>query len=178
MIVTMALRPGGGRSPSAEKPPPPPTSLGSPRSTRDGRPRPTPRSASLSVLRWGLLIGGLVIIADLATQVIAQRTPNPDDLGAIYDADEFINYILFSILGIVVVRDTSVFYLGAIAGVLASLIDAVVVALAASLAPPAGGAAPMDEYFAHNLAIGIIFAGLSGITYFFVRRWSGARRVK
>ena len=71
-----------------------------------------------------------------------------------------------------------VFYLGAVAGVLASLLDAVVVAAATSMAPPAGGAAPLEETFARNLVIGIVFAGLSGVTYYFVQRWSGANRPK
>ena len=110
--------------------------------------------------------------------MIAQRATSPDDLVAIYNADELVNYILFSLLGILVVRDTGVFYLGAVAGVLGSLLDAVVVAAAATMAPPAGGAAPLEEYFARNLAIGILFAGLSGGMYFVVQRWSGARRSK
>lgn len=130
------------------------------------------------MFRWGLLIGGLVIITDLASQAIAQRTTSPDELGTIYSADELLNYLLFSILGIIVVRDTAVFYLGAVAGVLASLLDAVVVAAATSMAPPAGGAAPLEETFARNLVIGIVFAGLSGVTYYFVQRWSGASRPK
>src|SRR5712691_8794928 len=132
----MARTPGGGRSPSAQ-PPPSPGPLSNHRPTRNGRPRPTARSASISVFRRALLVGGLVIIVDLGTQAIAQRTTSPDDLGAIYNADELINYLLFSLLGIIVVRDTAVFYLGAIAGVLASLLDAIVVAAAASMAPPA-----------------------------------------
>jgi len=177
IIVAMARMPGGGRSPSTQ-PPPSPTPLRNHRPTRNGRPRPTPRAASISVFRWGLLVGGLVIIVDLATQAIAQRTASPDDLAAIYNADELVNYLLFSILGIIVVRETAVFYLGAVAGVLASLLDAVVVAAAASMAPPAGGAAPLEEYFARNLVIGIVFAGLSGVTYYFVQRWSGANRPK
>ena len=177
IIVAMARTPGGGRSPSTQRPPSP-TPLRNHRPTRNGRPRPTPRTASISVFRWGLLIGGLVIIADLASQALAQRTTSPDDLGALYDADVLINYVLFSILGIVVVRDTGVFYLGAVAGVLASLLDALVVAAASSLAPPPGGAEPLVETFARNLAIGIVFAGLSGVTYYFVQRWSGARRSK
>jgi hypothetical protein len=177
MIQAMALTPGGGRSPSTQ-PPPSPTPLGNHRPTRDGRPRPTPRAASISVLRWSLLIGGLVIIADLGAQAMSQRTASPDDLSAIGSADELINFMLFSILGILVVRDTGVFYLGAVSGVLASLLDALVVAAAASMAPPAGGSVPLEEYFARNLAIGILFAGVSGVMYFVVQRWPGSRRSK
>lgn len=177
-IVTMAPSPGGGRSPSAQPPPPPLTPVGNHRPSRDGRPRPTPQAASISVLRWGLLIGGLVIIVDLGAQAMSQRTASPDDLNAIGSADELINYVLFSILGIIVVRDTGVFYLGAVAGVLASLLDAMVVAAAASMAPPPNGALPFEQYFAENLAIGVLFAGLSGVMYFIIQRWSGRRRSK
>ncbi|TMF03227.1 MAG: hypothetical protein E6I52_08020 [Chloroflexi bacterium] len=146
----MAPSPGGGRSPSTQPPP--------------------------SVLRWGLLIGGLVIVVDLGAQAMSQRTASPDDLNAIGSADEVINYVLFSILGIIVVRDTGLFYLGAVAGVLASLLDAMVVAAAASMAPPPNGALPFEQYFAENLAIGVLFAGLSGVMYFIIQRWS--RRTK
>lgn len=173
----MAPSPGGGRSPSTQ-PPPSPTPVGNHRPSRDGRPRPTPQAVSISVLRWGLLIGGLVIIVDLGAQAMSQRTASPDDLNAIGSADEVINYVLFSILGIIVVRDTGLFYLGAVAGVLASLLDAMVVAAAASMAPPPNGALPFEQYFAENLAIGVLFAGLSGVMYFIIQRWSGGRRSK
>ena len=83
------------------------------------------------MLRGGVLIGGLVIILDLAAQAMSQRTASPDDLSAIGGADELINYVLFSILGITVVRECGIFYLGAVAGVIASLLDALVVAAAA-----------------------------------------------
>src|ERR1700726_1452088 len=100
----MAPTPGGGRSPTT-RPPPAPNPTGQPRPSRDGRPPPTSQAASFSVLRWGLLMGGLVIIVDLAAQVASQRTLVADDLDAIGAADEIINFILFSILGILVVRD-------------------------------------------------------------------------
>ena len=167
----MAPSPGGGPSPSTQTPPSP-TPVGNHRPSRDGRPRPTPQAVSISVLRWGLLIGGLVIIVDLGAQAMSQRTASPDDLNAIGSADEVINYVLFSVLGIIVVRDTGLFYLGAVAGVLASLLDAMVVAAAASMAPPPNGALPFEQYFAENLAIGVLFAGLSGVMYFIIQRWS------
>ena len=58
----MALTPGGGRSPSTRPPTSPPTN-GQHRPTRDRRVAPPSRAASFSVVRWGALIGGLVIIA-------------------------------------------------------------------------------------------------------------------
>ena len=84
-----------------------------------------------------MLIGGLVIIVDLGAQAISQRTASPDDLDAIGTADELINFVLFAVLGILVVRDGGLIYLGAIAGVFASLLDAIVVA-AASIDGAAG----------------------------------------
>jgi hypothetical protein len=177
MIPFMALTPGGGRSPSTKPPPSPPTN-GQHRPTRDRRIPPTSRIASISVLRWGLLIGGLVIIADLTAQAVSQRTLSPDDLVAIGTADDVVNYILFSILGILVVRDTGLIYLGAVAGVFASLLDAIVVATATSMAPPTGAEVTIEAYFIKNLAIGTLFAGLSGVVYMVVQRWSGGRRTR
>jgi len=171
----MAVTPGGGRSPSTQPPPSPPTN-GQHRPTRERRVRPTSRVASASVLRWGVLIGGLVIIADLTAQAVSQRTLSPDDLVAIGTADDVVNYILFSILGILVVRETGLIYLGAIGGVFASLLDAIVVATATSMAPPSGPEGTIEEYFIKNLAIGTLFAGLSGVVYVVVQRWSGGQR--
>src|SRR5207253_9239174 len=119
--------PGGGRSPSTQPPPSPPTN-GQHRPTRDRRIPPASRLASMSVLRWGALIGGLVIIADLTAQAVSQRTASPDDLAASRTTDDIGKYVLFSILGILVVRETGLMYLGAIAGVFASLLDASVLA--------------------------------------------------
>src|SRR5579862_450047 len=104
MISAMALKPGGGRSPSAQRPPTP--DRGSPpRAPRTGGKRLWPRSASVSVLRLGLLIGGLVIITDLSATAMIERTVSADDVAAIGDIDEILNYVLFSLLGVLVVRD-------------------------------------------------------------------------
>jgi hypothetical protein len=176
MIPFMALKPGGGRSPSTQPPPTPPN--GQHRPVRDGRAPPTPRAASASILRWGLLIGGLVIIVDLAAQIATQRAVTADDQAAIATVDNIVNFVLFSILGVVVVRDTGLIYMGAVTGVFASLLDAIVVAAAASMAPSAGPAPPIEEYFVSNLAIGTLFAGVSGVVYAAVQRWSGSRRQK
>jgi hypothetical protein len=127
-------------------------------------------------VRWGVLIGGLVIIADLASQAISQRTLSQDDLAAIGAVDEIVNWVLFSVLGILVVRETNLIYLGAVAGIFASLLDAIVVAAATAMAPPIGPEVPIEVYFLHNLAIGFLFAGLSGVVYLVVQRWSRRSR--
>jgi hypothetical protein len=170
----MALTPGGGRSPSAKSPPPRTPSVQPRPPSSNGRATASSRVASYSVLRWGLLIGGLIIIVDLITRLLLQPA-NADDRGAIALVDNLFSWILFSILGIVVVRETGLFYLGAIAGVFAALIDAIVVAAAAILAP-LSGLMSVEEIFANNLVYGALFAGVSGVVYALVQRWSGGRR--
>jgi hypothetical protein len=174
MMPFMALTPGGGRSPST-RPPPSPSSNGQHRPTRDQRPPPISRGASYSVLRWGVLIGGLAIIADLGAQAMSQRTLNVDELTTIGAVDEILNFILFSMLGILVARETRLVYLGAIAGLFASLLDAIVVATAATMAPPTGPEVAIEEYFMRNIVIGTLFAGLSAVVYMVVQRWPGGR---
>lgn len=140
------------------------------------------------MLRWGLLLGGLVIIVDLASQAASQRTVSADDLEVIASVDQIINFVLFSILGAVVVRDSGLIYLGAVAGIFASLLDACVVAAATTLAPLPGpveqvtlfgmAISPVFAGFLFNLAIGTVFAGISGVVYAVLQRWSGGSRQK
>lgn len=127
------------------------------------------------VLRRALLIGGLVIIADLATRVVLQRTPLPEEQQLVGTMDEIANYALFSLLGILVVRDTRIIYMGAMAGFVASLLDAVVVAAAGALAPTSGPAT-IEEVFISNMLIGTLFAGMTGIVYGLVQNWSSGRK--
>jgi hypothetical protein len=129
------------------------------------------------MLRLALLIGGLVIIVDLAATALAQRTVSADDAAAISQLDDLLNYLLFSLLGVLVARDTGLMYSGALAGVLASLLDAIVVTAAAVLAPPSPPPLDVLEFgFARNLVIGTVFAGLAGVVYLLAQRWSGGRR--
>src|SRR5438552_1436695 len=122
----MARTPGGGRSPSTQPPPTPPKPTGQIRPSRERRaPRVPPRAAAISIVRWSVLLGGLVIIADLAAMAAVQRSLSPDDQSSIWIVDTVANFALFSILWIVVVRDTRLFYAGAIAGLLASLLDGI-----------------------------------------------------
>ena len=39
-----------------------------------------------------------------------------DEIAAIADVDEILNYVLFALLGVLVVRDTGIMYAGAVAG--------------------------------------------------------------
>jgi len=127
------------------------------------------------VLRLGLLIAGLVIIADLSTTAFTQRTFNADDAAAYAMVDVLVNVVLFSLLGVLVVRQTGLMLSGAVAGVVASLLDAIVVTAAALMAPPSTPMGVIQEKFIENLVVGTVFAGVSGVLYALSQR-SGGRR--
>jgi hypothetical protein len=65
-----------------------------------------------------------------------------------------------------------------VAGALASLLDAIVVTAASLMVPPAPPPEMLLLGFARNLVIGTVFAGLSGVVYALVQRWSGGPRTR
>ncbi|MBV8714627.1 MAG: hypothetical protein JOZ65_06120, partial [Chloroflexi bacterium] len=112
----MALTPGGGRSPSTK----PRLDKARLDKSRSNAPRPGgsarwPRSASIAVLRLGLLMGGLVIILDLFFILLDQHSANADDIQTFDLMDLFLNVVLFSVLGVLVVRQTGRTLAGALA---------------------------------------------------------------
>jgi hypothetical protein len=124
------------------------------------------------------LVGGLVIITDLAATAMIQRAAGADDIAAIADVDELLNYVLFALLGVLVVRQTNVMLSGVVAGALASLLDAIVVTAASLMVPPVPPPEALLLGFGRNLVIGTVFAGLSGVVYALVQRWSGGQRTR
>jgi hypothetical protein len=136
------------------------------------------RATSISVARLGLLVGGLVIITDLAAMAMMQRAAGADDIAAISEVDEILNYVLFALLGVLVVRQTNVMLSGVAAGALASLLDAIVVTAASIMVPPLPPTDALLFGFGRNLVIGTLFAGLSGVVYTLVQRWSGGQRTR
>ena len=123
-------------------PPPPggPPPWHSPRSPRDdaGQPRfAAGPAATARVLHWGLLMGGLVSVADLATLAIRQQWGGEAEVGGLLALNFIVNGMLFSVVGASVVRDTGRVPLAALAGLLAGLVDGLVVGAAMALAPPA-----------------------------------------
>jgi hypothetical protein len=173
----MALTPGGGHPPSTvDKPPPPATRGTPPRPSRSGRAPRWPRAASVAVLRLGLLIGGIVIILDLLFMLLMQRSVNADDITAFVQLDLLLNVVLFSILGVLVVRQTGIIFSGAVAGLFAALLDAIVVTAASLMVPPPPPLDSLEAQIAQNLIIGTVFAGLSGVVFALVGRWSGGQR--
>jgi len=130
----------------------------------------------LATLRWSVLIGDLVIIVDLGTQAIQQRSaPTPDAIAELSQANLILNIILFSVLGAAVTRQTGLFYFAALAGLMASVLDGIVVATAASMAPPPGDQMPIDMYLLQNILIGTIPATVAGFVTSMVERMSGPR---
>lgn len=176
----MALTPGGGRSPST-KPRPDKTRLDKarptpPRSPRSGGAAPWSRSASVAVLRLGLLVGGLVIILDLFFMLFTQHSVNADDIATFDLMDLFLNVVLFSLLGVLVVRQTGLTLAGAVAGLFAGLLDAIVITAAFLMIPPPQTFDMLEGRFVQNLVVGTLVAGVSGLVFALGRRWSGGQR--
>jgi hypothetical protein len=127
------------------------------------------------VLRLGALFGGLVIIVDLGFTALMQRSLSADDVQAWETLDEILNYVLFSVLGVVVVRETNIIFAGAVAGLLAGLLDAIVVTAASMMVPPLPTPELLAIGVARNLITGLVFGGLSGVVYALVQRWSSGQ---
>jgi len=175
----MALTPGGGRTPrTLDKAPPPPDKSrpSQPHPPRHGGGSRWPRSASVAVLRFGLLMGGLVIILDLFFMLLRQQTTNADDALNLDLWDLFLNVVLFSVLGVLVVRQTGLTFAGAIAGLFAALLDAIVITAAFLMVPPPQTFDQLEERFVQNLIVGTLVAGVSGLVFALVQRWSGGQR--
>jgi hypothetical protein len=124
------------------------------------------------VLRWGLLIGGLVIIADLGSRVLQQRLTSQEIQNGIDVADWVVNIVLFSFVGVAVMRETAAVYLASLAGLLAGLIDGLVVAASNSMAPrPGVEPVPPEADILQNLLLGMLFATVAAlVNRLFLRR--------
>jgi uncharacterized membrane protein len=115
-----------------------------------------------SVLRWGLLIGGLAIIVDLATRVVDQRVASQDIQNWLNGADLCVSIVLFTFVGWAVMRETGGVYLASLAGLLAGLLDGLVVAVS-----PEGD-------ITWNLLLGMLFATVAALVNRLVLRRPGA----
>jgi hypothetical protein len=121
-------------------------------------------------------MGGLVILVDLLFMLLMERSLNADDVAGFAQIDLFVNLVLFSILGVLVVRQCHVMFAGAVAGLLAGLLDAIVVSAATLMVPPTPSMDVLEFQFAQNVVVGMLFAGLSGVTFALVQRWSSGQR--
>lgn len=86
------------------------------------------------MLHWAFLTGGLVIIADLASLLLLQRSATADP--TVVMVNQVLNAVLFTVLGAALVRETGSVRLAALAGLLAGLLDGVVVGAAQAIARP------------------------------------------
>jgi hypothetical protein len=123
-----------GPPPSGGPPP-----WNSPRRPRDdtGQPRfAEGPAATARVLHWGLLVGGLVSIADLATLAMQQQWGSGAEVGGLDAFNVIVNCVLFFVAGAAVVRETGRVRFAALAGLLAGLVDGMVVGAATAMAPP------------------------------------------
>jgi hypothetical protein len=138
-----------------------------------------PRALVLRALHWVLLIGGLVVIADLGTQVIEQRLTDPEAVNSLVVADFVVNIVLFTMMGAIIARESGLTLLGIVAaagaGLIASLVDGIVVATAASFAPPRAEPLPVQQYLIENVAIGTLATGLSAVVITLIDRTLGPR---
>jgi hypothetical protein len=119
------------------------------------------------VLRWGSLIGGLIIIVDLGAKALQQRlAPGSDVAQTLEPVDLVLNAILLSIAGAAVVRETHSVRLSALAGLIAGLLDALVLAAADVLAPTPGASVSVPDALIGNITLnvltGVVLAAASG----------------
>jgi hypothetical protein len=148
----------GGRAPSAPPPPRP--------SPQRRPPAPlSPTAARASVLRWGFLMGGLVIIVDLSYKLVQQRLgAATGELGPpLLVLNFLLNAALFVTAGVATARDTGSIRLAVLAGFLAGVLDGLVLAAAESLAPqPGQPTAGADFDILLNATIGTLLAAAGG----------------
>ncbi len=129
----MVMTPQGG--PSTGVPPPSIEPNHRPPSRQQRTPQtPLPHGWWSTVAKRGLLLGGLVIVADLAILALQQRTDATADTANAFDTlDLFVNVILFSLAGGLVFRETGLVRLGVWAGTLAGLAAGAVTGAAVAL---------------------------------------------
>ncbi len=117
-------------------------------------------------------MGGLVIIVDLATKATQQRTVGTD-LFDVLGVDYVLNAIFFSIAGASVLRETGAVRFALLAGLLAGMLDGVVVAASDAVAPLPGTPSDPAFWLLFNPGLGMLLAAASA---WFTRR--GQRRGK
>lgn len=89
------------------------------------------------ILHWGLLTGGLVIIADLgSTAILQQAGSSPETTSAIQVGNLLVNVLIYSIAGARVALETGRWRPALGVGLIAGLLDGVVVGAATALTPP------------------------------------------
>ncbi len=118
-------------------------------------------------------MGGLVIIADLATKAAQQRTVGTDLFDVLGVVDYVLNAIFFSVAGASVLRETGAVRFALLAGLLAGVLDGVVVAASDAVAPLPGMPTDPAQDLLINMGQGMLLAAASA---WFTRR--GQRRGK
>jgi hypothetical protein len=116
------------------------------------------------ILRWGVLMGGLAIVADLGTEVIQRQMGTaPDQDGVLVYVDLVLSAVFYSLAGRSVARETGGVAFGAIAGLLAGILDGVVVGAAVEMARGGRSEQQPDllSLLTTNALLGFVLAGAS-----------------
>ena len=117
------------------------------------------------------------IVADLAGIALQQRL-GPDAADTIQSADLAVNAVLLAIAGSQVLRETGRVLLSAATGVLAGLIDGVVISAAGSMAPLPGQQVSPEMLLVGNLVwnvgLGLVLAGAAAWVSRLARRRPGS----
>jgi hypothetical protein len=119
-----------------------------------------------------VLVGGLLIIADLTTRLLVQRV-GQDASETLAGLDEAVNALLLVTAGMAVQRETGRVVWSAAAGLIAGLLDGLVIAAANSINPPPG---PQDAMglLLQNVAQGPIVAVAAAFVSSVLRRRAGS----
>lgn len=131
------------------------------------RPDP-PRNADRPgpTVRWGVGVGILIALVDSISLAISRDLPGEDAAQYVALADQVVNVLLFSLLGVRVGRQTGIPRAAAEAGVLAGAIAGVAAVLVGLLLPdpvaPIQTTREIVGILALNVAMGGILALLNG----------------
>jgi hypothetical protein len=113
-----------------------------------------------------------LIIADLSTRLVIQRA-GQDSIEAVGTLDQILNALLLFTAGMAVQRETGRARWAIPAGLLAGVLDGLVVAAANHLNPPPGQYDLLSE-LALNIAQGPAFALAAALISSFMRRRTGS----
>ncbi len=126
-------------------------------------------------LRWGLLAGSLVAIADVLTLLAVRGLPTESDTAQVLAAaDQVVNVILFSLAGIRVGRATGLARSAAEAGVLAGALAGGVAVAALYLLPHPAGDPVTTQAVVSTLSLNVAMGGVLAL----LNGWIASRQPK
>jgi hypothetical protein len=122
-------------------------------------------------------MGGLVVIADLATLVVS-RGAEVEVAGALDIVNLVLNAVFYSFAGAALHRESGRVGLGTLAGLVAGLLDGLVVGAASALSPTPGADPPLNPaelwllVISNNVILGTLLATTGALIAGLTRRKS------